>query len=430
MNPRAVGQAKEGRASIPCQYPLSNAHTLKLTEHSRLLYTQERITDLLNQKETTVAGQSVPTIQYFKHLRSVCAMILYAATPEDLGELPLAIYQVFERHVADRIDALEERKRIREKTARRGGPAPAAFRGAPQSASLMASILPAATHILDAKDPEDLHSRLNWLVERVRSRKQNKVRNAVNDYHLTGVLLDAFNKCLSPTAEFDRRHGVRSPRIQSQGYIFTSKHIPQLLWLEDYETYFKPLLSTSDITDNYARRALSIVLLRLSTPKDWTTLALDLGLPASTGKGIVNKLNTVISGLGNSDAYDEALHSLARRLSNSSNKVDYALRRLKLKDFLEIEISDWKSIAENAGFRRPAYPARRRNGAAWVWSQVTGGDPHLSPALSGPKSISLKEVYRRFLKDDIPIIEQSLFEYAQYLIDSIEITPSNSKKPN
>jgi len=420
MNPPAVGTASIGRAAIPCGQPFREVSTLDLKSIDRLLSVQAQLDAQFETTTATVAGQIMPTLEYFRHLRSLCAMLVYVGQPEDLGELPEVIRQAFTVHVENREFALQQRHNLHVISGGRGGPTPAAYRSAPQSASLMAAILPTAVELLNETTTAGLKSKLNWLVQRLHARNGKNVRRAVTDFKLTAPLLTAFDDCLAPRAEFDRRFGVRSTKTPIKGYFYTATHIPQLLWLDDYRRDFQPLLATSDITESGARRALSVMLLRLSVPASWGALAGALDLPNTTGTGIVNKVLGVINGVGRAEEFDMALHALATRLSNQPDKVDYGKRRDLLRDFRIISSEAWVWIAMESKFQGSPSIGRRRNGAAWAWATITEGDPYLSPALSKGNRESLREMYRRFIKNDLYKFSSGLDRYAKGFLATLE----------
>jgi len=401
MNPPAVGSGGPGRLALPCRQPLAQVKTLELQGWDGALQTQVKLDQAMQSGTVLVAGTPVPSLQYFQHLRSVCAMLLYSAFPEDLQVGPPELLQAVRGYAENRTDALEERIVQQQKSGTRGGPAPAAYRGAPQSAALMAAILPTAVEMLGSPSPTVLQTQLAWLVDRMRDRKANKVRNAVSDYNLSGPLLVAFDACLAPRAEFNRRHGVASHHSPQDGYQFTAAHIPQLLWKDEFEQRFKRFLAGSDITDMAARRALAVVLLRLAVPEPWSTLAHLLDLPANTGRSLVNKLGTIINGFGHQVEYNRMLHELAQQLSSNKRKTNYARRRKRMQDYTELPLDTWVALEHEHGTNLWATPtpAFRRSAAAWIWTEVTGGDRYLSPALSGDKSENLREVYRRHISE-------------------------------
>jgi hypothetical protein len=63
--------------------------------------------------------------------------------------------------------------------------------------------------------------------------------------------------------------------------------------------------------------------------------------------------------------------------------IDHAVRRRAFADLCEVPEELWDSICQGAGLRRTRSGGRRRYSAAWIWAELTCGDPHRSPALRG-----------------------------------------------
>ena len=90
---------------------------------------------------------------------------------------------------------------------------------------------------------------------------------------------------------------------------------------------------------------------------------------------------------------------------------------------MDLDPGRWEACCEAVGVSWSS-EAQRRNGAAWIWAQVLGSDPHFSPALtaSGLKQESVREVYRRFRDWHLPALMGPLTAYQQQLEDQLGLT--------
>lgn len=60
--------------------------------------------------------------------------------------------------------------------------------------------------------------------------------------------------------------------------------------------------------------------------------------------------------------------------------------------------------------------ARRRNAAAWLWAELTSGSVWNAPAWGGQTATpNQKEVYGRFVRRDLRLVEQPLREHGRML---------------
>ena len=202
MNAKPDGTARPGLSSSPCGQPLPDIEAMCLTKFPDLLEVQTPINNVLNGAMGTVGGLEVSSLDYFTDLRSLCAFILYAAKSTDLGNLPAFVGDSFLSEETARDERIEARSRLGNG---RRGPHTRVFTAAPQSSSLMAAILPAATGILQASSSADMAERMRWLVERGIERKQNKVRQLARYLNFSPRLQEAFDKCLEPRQSFVQR---------------------------------------------------------------------------------------------------------------------------------------------------------------------------------------------------------------------------------
>lgn len=399
-NPLATGYGGDGRAARPCGQNLGQVETLDLQNAPRLLETQRHINDILHSDTATVGGTAVPALVYFGQLRSLMALVLYIGQPEDLGELPLTI-----RETA-RV-AFEERDEVREGRRGKKGAVHHPYKSPPTDPALVAAVLPLACELLAQPDRESVGEALQPLVHRLRQLRGSGVRTVAREFHFSGMLDEAFNDLLAGRATFDRAIGIRAGDQAGEYARFMPDHVPPLLWSDDYHRDFAPLLTGLNIGETFARATISMALVKLCGPYTWdqsvTALGLDGLLTSSNSIRLVGHLREH----GNTATFQEALHALARRLEAAGPKVDYRVRRAALDNYHAIPSDDWEGVAWAEDLRSRKQDSLRRNGAAWIWAQLTGSDPYFSPALSSDpaKQDSMRELYRRFEKKDFRVLK-------------------------
>ena len=423
LNAPAVGYAGAGRSAIPCLQPLAQMHVESIHQFPRLLLCQQQIRKVLNGQPSRVAGRTTSAIEYLDHLRSTTALLLYAALPEDLGELPPAALAAFGTYFQDREARLQERE-DRRASGDRGGPALVAYRGVQRSAALMAAVVPTAVELLDTSTVGELADQLLPLIERAREIKRNKVRLINVDFSFEGPLEEAIDLALAPRAEFDRRLGLKSTfrgkEHMGEAYDFTSTHVPQLFWEHQFRRTFKPIIAESDMRDDSARRVLSMALVKLTGPLSWAQAATELKLPASSATGSANKFMGLIATLGRTNQFGLALHHVAAELAANPVRTDYDALRRRFDMFTEIDYDAWSVLATLSGVMPGKRGGKHRFAAAWVWASVTGGDFRLSPALGAGTSGAQRDQYARFLKEDFARIRPALAAFADNLLQSSE----------
>ncbi len=405
MNAKPDGTANPGLSSSPCEQPLADIEVVCLVGYPDLLEVQTSINNVLNGAIVTVGGLEVSSLDYFTDLRSLCSFILYAAKSTDLGNLPAFARASFLDKEVARHESIETRGQLDNC---RQGPHTRVFTAAPKSSSLMAALLPVATHILRAPDSAEVAKRMRWLVVRGIERKQNQVRQLARYLNFSPRLEEAFDKCLEPRKCFVQ---VFEDRVsKDEAFAFSADHVPQLLWLEVYQRSFKTLLP--NIGEDYGRRVCSMALVRLSGDYTWREAAEALELPPKPAVGMATKVVGVLEAGGHAETFTEHMRDLALRLSSDPKRVNYVERRRALSDFTEIVWKDWRAICSKAGIRIGKKGGRNRYAAVWLWCYLTEGDFRLSPGLQIRSSANGREVYSRFLQSDLPNLTKPLKAYA------------------
>jgi hypothetical protein len=425
MNPPASGVADVGRNARACGQDLGQVPQVDLSGCPRLMETQRHLNAVLETGQDE--GTGLPTLEYLRTLRSLCALLLYVAQPDDLGDLPSPVRHAFSEYAEERERRLEQRRNRREAEGGRKGPSIHVYGAVPTQAALMAALLPKAVEMLtpDQDGPlqrATLSARVAVFAERLRERDQTKLRPVAKDFNFKGVLLQAWNAGLAARAGFDHRLGLLSPygRLDSP-YAFGPHHVPQLLWANEYVAHFAPLFSASDMQEDTTRRVCSAALVRLSGQTDWAGACMALDLPTTFSTGAVNKAMGVLNALNHSEAFAVALHDLALRLEALRDKANYHARRFALRDLNEVSLDEWKDLEWQSMVLPGRHEGRRRNIAAYLWAQVTGGDWRLAPALRGMKAGPARDMYVRFQGRDLVALRPLLDARAAQMAANIDI---------
>ncbi|MDL2344787.1 TniQ family protein [Deinococcus sp. MIMF12] len=409
-NSLSPGNSGLGRAARPCGEDLRQVPTSDLSGAPRLLEAQRAVNGVLEVGVARVAGEEVSSLTYLGHLRSLMALALHAAQPGDLGKLPDPIA----RALAQACEVRDER-RVSEAGVR--GTALHPYKGAPGDTRLVAAILPWAVELLASPDQEGVTDGLRPLVERSRGIRGSAVRAAARDFHLRGPLEVALDQVLAPRALFHRTMGHLAPAGTGSYRVFETRHVPHLIWEEDFERDFRPLLEGSRIGDTAARVAVSVALVRLSGRHTVPASIRLLGLEGHSQGASLNPLVMHLGRTGGKEAFQEALHGLATRLEGPGphRHRDYRAAQEALAGFVVLDLETWERCREAAGMRPNRSEGLRRNTAAWVWATVLSSDPAFSPALSADcgKQDVLREVYRRFEREQLPRLGEVLGEVAR-----------------
>ncbi|GGJ71286.1 TniQ family protein [Deinococcus aquiradiocola] len=419
MNPPATGVADQGRNAEPCGQNLGAVPQLDLADSLRLLGTQRHLNGVMEAGVDARSG--LPALAYFQALRSLCALMLYVAEPADLGELPETVLKVFADRAEERNLRLDQRREKRAEGKVFGGPAIHTYGAVPTSAGLMAAMLPQAVEILTPSvsgslDAQELSEKLFPFIQRLRDREQNKLRLVSKNFKFTGALLQGFNRTLDDQSGFNHRLGLRSRHAHSKaGYAFTAHHVPQLLWENEYRTNFAPLFQETDMMESTLRRVCSAALVRLGGQTDWQGACSALEFPTTFATGACNKAMGVLNNLQNGEAFARALHDLAARLGALPSKANFHARRFELREFVTMRSADWDDLVFETSARPTKNTGKRRHAAVFIWEQVTGGDFRLAPALRGMSPGPARDMYIRFLKQDLGTLGPALMDRAHQL---------------
>lgn len=414
-NPLPAGLALSGRAARPCGQRLSELVAVDLASGPGLLEAQERLARALGGSPFIVGGASLSSVDFLAAARSLCALILYAAEPEDLAVLPGPVVAAFEDWTLKRAANDEGRARIGGGGHdRRGGPRTRCYGRVPVHAALMAAIAPFAVRALSAPSLDGLADAVEPLVRRAEERNPRHARRLPIDFAFSPELRAAFEAKLRRPATFSGRVAGYRQSSPARAYSFTAAHVPQLIWEEVYTPFFDGLIPGS--RPESVRRYCSMSLIKLVHGCSWDSAAKSLALPASQSAVLAGALFGRLSRAGNFELFVARLHDTAAWLEALPTRVDFAARRQALAGFSDLDEGDWRELCARSGVHPGKLGARRRFAAAWLWCELTGGDSRLAPALAVGNVQAGRDCYRRFLARDLARVRTELTLYSVDLL--------------
>jgi TniQ len=194
MNACAPGEAQVGRAAVPCLTRYDTVPTASVAAWPEALQVQHQL-DALMSMDPRMSTDGAP-FSMFKELRSLCALILYAAVHEDFGYVPDSFLDAFQKVLTDREARLATADRW--VNVRRRGAHTHVYSGVPTSPVLMAGLTCAAlsTCPLDggSVDLERLQTLVDRSVERCHGEKY--ARQLPHLFSFSPRLHAAFDACL------------------------------------------------------------------------------------------------------------------------------------------------------------------------------------------------------------------------------------------
>lgn len=298
----------------------------------------------------------------------------------------------------------------------RRGPRTRYFTATPRSAALMAAIVPPAVAILAAESPEDFVERMKPYVEAAERRSRAQAQNLPAYFEFSPRLRTAFGQCLAPSMIFTYRAGLhaRAVRRSRRYYAFTSAHVPQLLWPDLYASRFAG--SFPGRIPDYARRYCSMALVKLCGAYTWAEAARLLDLHGVNGTRFANGMVAALTHGGQADVFAARLHEVAGWLEDDTPWIDFRARRRTLTDFREIPWPEWERLCARADLHPGKPGGRNRYAAAWLWCHLTLGDHRFAPALHAGRTVSVREVYRRFVMSELPRFKALLTDHGASLL--------------
>jgi hypothetical protein len=281
----------------------------------------------------------------------------------------------------------------------------------------IATALPAALALADLPDRQALIDAVREIVEdRYHQDGQtlrlgqlgdvpDTLRNALRHALSEAVWAPPLTRIgLHPRAH--RRPAALDPRLQA-------RHVPQLLWTEDYQQRIAELFDFDDFTHWHGRRICSLVLARMLTPLDWDAAVRYLDFPET----FINKGYTTTSAkLRAIGRFDELVRRVKRIANHHAEHglIDYKQRRGQLAGWAGIEPETWSLLQPRTGQRRRAdTPSRRARASVWLWCQLTSGHERAAPI---PLPTSNLAHQGEFIRDALPDLHDRLLILGQLLL--------------
>lgn len=125
----------------------------------------------------------------------------------------------------------------------------------------------------------------------------------------------------------------------------------------------------------------------------------------------MNHCIVVLNSHGRTETFFARVRDLADRLDADSQRVDYGALRRAHAGLADLDPAAWRRACRQAGVH-PGLGTRRRNAATWVSAELTGGDWRVAPAFRDRGTDNAREVYRRFLRNELRILHPVLSDVA------------------
>lgn len=279
----------------------------------------------------------------------------------------------------------------------------------------MAALARHAVEILESTDSPTATALLQKLSERLIARTRRRWET-VKFFGFSSRLVTLIKKNLALGSKFDRAIGRKAPVAATGPFSFGARHVPQLLWKDEFQRGFE--LFFPNVQESSARRFCAMALVKLSGDYTWGQSAAQLDFPVKVGIRLANHCITILGQTGQKELFGEALHEIAKRLSNNQQKVNYGRRREVLSTLSDVPTESWSEICRAAGIT-VGHPGRRsRYAAVWLWAELTGGDWRMAPGLAGENTESARTVFAKLRRTIIPKLASHLRAYGSLLLQA------------
>jgi hypothetical protein len=419
-----TGKAALGQGSTPCGCNLMDVQLLKEHENEKVFNTQATINKYLTPSHLIARSESA---EFFREMRSLCALILYRAELEDFPQFTNSMREAIAVHIAKRNGAQEQRK----EGSGRSGSRPRMFIGAPKDPLLMGAVAHVALSIVGKSDPGALREALNVLGQRTCDRS-SKYRYAVlNYFDLSDRLRVALTDSIAARGSFDRRAGhLSNVGIRVKGSInaglqqqYEPKHLPQCMPQAIFEKSFIGFFPK--VQARFARRFCSLAAVK-RLGYTWLESAELLGLPSSM-YGMANRCVMLLNQQQNYDQFAEALYRWTEEISSAKRRIDYQRRREIFAVFVDFPEEVWTRICSEAEVSKGNPGSRCKYAATWLWSESTGGDWALAPAISAHHiGTNQHEVYKKFVSSLLPALAPALLREGKNMMEEHRIHQKSS----
>ena len=290
----------------------------------------------------------------------------------------------------------------------------------------VAAVLPDALALVDLADRQSLVDRLREIVEEryhhdgstlrlgqlgnmpttIRETLRHALSEAVWAPPLTRI-------GLHPRAH--RRPVDLDPRLHA-------RHVPQLLWAEDYQQQVAELFDFDDFTHWHGRRICALLLARMLTAMDWDAAVRYLDFP----EAFINKGYTTTSvKLRAIGRFDELVDRVKQIANNHAQRhlIDYKQRRALLADWDGIDQVTWPLLQSRLGQNNrwlADMPSRRARASIWLWCEFTSGHERAAPIALPTFSLAHQN---EFIRDALPGLRERLLLLGELLL----ATPTNAR---
>lgn len=376
---------------------------------------------VINELVNATGDDVEPARARLKEIQAATVLVLYLGEPNLFQASHPAIQERFSAHVEER-EAKEGKSQLGPSSYR-------AYSTPPTDPMLMAAVMVSAIKLTRSSSRKPFAKAFvaaSRIHENYADRWEQlfKFWDAPED--LQRLMRTAFGEDRFGTGVvLDGRSNPLAKRGSHQYGKLATKHVPQMLWFDEYEKFLDAGLTGTSV-ERDARRFLSLMLVRILDPTltSYDKAATALDMPESLGT-IGWKAKGKIIKAGRGDEFVSMLQDLARRRCQLP-LIDYRTRRADLADFLAVDEATWQTIIAASGVERAAsrWVDARENAAIWVWCEITGGPYRLAPALrrdeySGQALRTRLQTYvTYFLKNHLPKLEPALRQYTLSAIGS------------
>lgn len=325
---------------------------------------------------TESLGHQVAAASYLTDLRIVAGLIS-ASWPAALDTAPHPpLTPQLDEYLKDRHHRINLRRQHKTRP-----PAIVLHDQPPVPADACAALLVMADHMLTSDDHDAARRTIRSLADRAPLGPpwQRRV-TAIHDHLSPGLQV-----ALQPTlARWTK------PKAGTPGHRFTPtrranfdhRHIPQRLPDSQYDRHFGHLPGGNP---TFLRRLAALRLVHMVEGGSYAHACTLLGVPFTLSQSAVIQLGDWFRDASNSVAFTAALNTLADELDQTSNLIDYGMRRQHLSRWL-IPPSDCQVLSGGRANTPPLrqgmtnWGDRKRRFASWiVWTTVTSSEPHFAP---------------------------------------------------
>lgn len=397
-----------GSLVIPCDYDLVRIPTIAASLET--IRFQRTLDGYLDGASTTILGNVVSSLNYFRELRAMCALVLRCTEPSDFDHLPNPEAEAFKVFCDERNNINASRN---ESMTQRQNKHIKPFIKTPITPELMAAVVRIAIPILAADAPM-MGKLLQPITKKCRKMSPSNRWTYVK-FGFSEPIATVLVQNLEANSSFDRAFGGRSIAARAAQFSLQPQNVPTLLWQEEFRRSFSKFFSTGK--ENTERCFCSMALVKLCRNCTWIQAASELGLNAREGMTVAGIGRVHLRENNARNAFGEALQNLAKRLTDSPPRIDYAARRKILSNLTSIPLELWSEMCHAAGITLRNSKNRSKHAAVWLWAELTGGDWRRAPGMVGAEdTLRTRAVYRVQCKTIIPRVENGLRTYGSQLL--------------